>query len=128
MKSYGNTGTPITMDMGGFNIQYREPVLGGNRASFHKTSTLLNAVAEFNTLERTSLSPEGLPFDTPLRIERNDIFGNRTHVWTMDSRYDVPRLIGTFGAEEESRRYRRYSNRSGDRPYRQTRRQPRRSA
>ena len=94
------------MDMGGFNIQYREPILGGNRASFHKTSTMLNAVAEFNTLERTSLSPEGLPFDTPLRIERNDIFGNRTHVWTMDSRYDVPRLIGTFGAEEESRRRR----------------------
>ena len=94
------------MDMGGFNIQYREPILGGNRASFHKTSTMLQAVAEFNTLERTSLTPEGLSFDTPLRIERNDIFGNRTHVWTMDSRYDVPRLIGTFGAEEESRRRR----------------------
>jgi hypothetical protein len=112
-KSYGNTGTPITMDMGGFNIQYREPILGGNRASFHKTDTMLNAVAEFNTLERTS------GFDTPLRIERNDIFGNRTHVWTMDGRYDVPRLIGTFGEEEyqrqERRRYRRYSRRSGDR-------------
>ena len=89
------------MDMGGFSIQYREPELGGNRQSFHKTRTMLQAVAEFNTLERTS------GFDTPLRIERNDIFGNRTHVWTMDGRYDIPRLIGTFGAEEESRRERR---------------------
>ena len=112
-KSYGNTGTPITMDMGGFEILYREPNCGGNRRAFHKTSTMLQAVAEFNTIERTS------GFDTPLRITRNDIFGNRTHTWTMDGRYDTPRLIGTFGHEEECRRerrrYRRYSNRSGDR-------------
>ena len=84
-QSYGNTGTPITMDMGGFYIYYREPILGGNRQSFHKTDTMLNAVAEFNTLERTS------GFDTPLRIERFDTFGNHTHTWTMDGRYDVPR-------------------------------------
>jgi len=115
MKSYGNTGTPITMDMGGFNIQYREPHCGGNRASFHKTDTMLNAVAEFNTLERTS------GFDTPLRIERMDIFGNKTHVWTMDGRYSVPRLIAQYDENgndyerRERRRYRRYSRRSGDR-------------
>ena len=89
-QSYGNTGTPITMDMGGFRIYYREPILGGNRQSFHKTSTMLNAVAEFNTLEHTSMS-EGKPFETPLRIERHDIFGNHTHTWTMDGRYSVPR-------------------------------------
>ena len=94
MKSYGNTGTPITMDMGGFHIFYREPINGGARRSFHKTRTMLNAVAEFNTLERTSLSPEGLPFDTPLSIERHDIFGNMTHRWNMDGRYSVPRLVG----------------------------------
>ena len=95
MKSYGNCGdTPITMDMGGFHIFYREPVLGGNRRSFHKTATMLNAVAEFNTLERTSLSPEGLPFATPLTIERHDVFGNMTHRWNMDGRYSVPRLVG----------------------------------
>ena len=112
MKSYGNTGTPITMDMGGFNIQYREPHCGGNRASFHKTDTMLNAVAEFNTLERTS------GFDTPLRIERMDIFGNKTNTWTMDGRYSVPRLIQSAEDDyrrSERRRYRRYSRRSGDR-------------
>ena len=112
MKSYGNTGTPITMDMGGFNIQYREPHCGGNRASFHKTDTMLNAVAEFNTLERTS------GFDTPLRIERMDIFGNKTHTWTMDGRYSVPRLIQSAEDDyrrSERRRYRRYSRRRGDR-------------
>ena len=112
MKSYGNTGTPITMDMGGFNIQYREPHCGGNRASFHKTDTMLNAVAEFNTLERTS------GFDTPLRIERMDIFGNKTHTWTMDGRYSVPRLIQSAEDDyrrSERRRYRRYPRRSGDR-------------
>ena len=112
MKSYGNTGTPITMDMGGFEIQYREPICGGNRRAFHKTDTMLNAVAEFNVIERTS------GFDTPLRITRMDIFGNKTHVWTMDSRYSVPRLIGGTEHNREykaRRKYRRYSKRSGDR-------------
>ena len=85
MKSYGNTGTPITMDMGGWNIYYREPICRGNRMAFHKTDTLLNAVAEFNTIQRTS------GFDTPLRIERMDVFGNHTDTWTMDGRYGVPR-------------------------------------
>ena len=122
MKSYGNTGTPITMDMGGFHIFYREPINGGSRRSFHKTDTMLNAVAEFNTLTHTSMS-EGKPFSTPLRIERHDIFGNKTHVWTMDGRYAVPRLIAQYDEQgdevsyqrRERRRYRRYSRRSGDR-------------
>ena len=93
MKSYGNTGTPITMDMGGFNITYREPILGGTRRSFHKTATLMDAVAEFNTLTHTSMS-EGKPFATPLSVERMDLFGNMTHRWNMDGRYSVPRLVG----------------------------------
>ena len=76
-QSYGNTGTPITMDMGGFYIYYREPICGGNRQSFHKTSTMLQAVAEFNTLETTS------GFDTPLRIER----------WTVVMMSHVPRMV-----------------------------------
>ncbi len=86
-KLYGNTGTPITMDMGGFEISYREPILGGNRVSFHKTSTMLNAVAEFNTLERTS------GFDTPLSIKRIGMNGQMTDRWTMDGRYSVPRHV-----------------------------------
>ena len=100
-QSYGNTGTPITMDMGGFKIYYREPILGGNRQSFHKTSTMLQAVAEFNTLETTS------GFDTPLRIERHDIFGNHTDTWTMDGRYDVPRAKNGNPGEPYRRRTRR---------------------
>ena len=110
MKSYGNCGdTPITMDMGGFHIFYREPICGGNRRSFHKTATMLNAVAEFNTLERTSMS-EGKPFSTPLTIERLDVFGNMTHRWNMDGRYSVPRLVG--GESEEKREYRRNRRRT----------------
>jgi hypothetical protein len=93
MKSYGHGTSPITMDMGGFHIYYREPILGGSRRSFHKTATMLNAVAEFNTLERTSMS-EGKPFATPLTVERHDTFGNMTHRWNMDGRYGTPRLVG----------------------------------
>ena len=100
-QSYGNTGTPITMDMGGFYIYYREPICGGNRQSFHKTSTMLQAVAEFNTLETTS------GFDTPLRIERHDIFGNHTDTWTMDGRNDVPRAKNGNPGEPFRRRTRR---------------------
>ena len=100
MRSYGNTGTPITMDMGCFKIYYREPHCGGNRVSIHKTSTMLNAVAEFNTLERTS------GFDTPLRIERYDTFGNHSHTWTMDARYAVPRQ------HRDTVRYRRTKSRN----------------
>ena len=111
-QSYGNTGTPITMDQGGFMIYYREPILGGNRSSFHKTSTMLQAVAEFNTLEHTSMSG-GKPFDTPLRIERHDIFGNHTDTWTMDARYDVPRAQNGNPGEPYRRR-----NRHNQRRYR----------
>ena len=102
-QSYGNTGTPITMDMGGFYIYYREPICGGNRQSFHKTSTMLQAVAEFNTLETTS------GFDTPLRIERFDIFGNHTDTWTMDGRYDVPRVKNGHPYRRRTRRNQRWS-------------------
>ena len=73
------------MDLGGLRISYREPICVGNRFSFLKESTVLQAVAVFNTLERTS------GFDTPLRVERIDTFGNHTDTWTMDGRYSVPR-------------------------------------
>ena len=116
-QSYGNTETPITMDQGGFMIYYREPILGGNRSSFHKTDTMLNAVAEFNTLQHTSMS-EGKPFETPLRIERHDIFGNHTHTWTMDGRYSVPRAMHSSGCDTQGVPYRRRHYR---RAYRQNR-------
>ena len=98
----------LLVDQGGWRIEYREPILGGNRASFHKVSTLSNAVAEFNTLERTS------GFDTPLRITRIDTLGEKTHIFTMQGRYDVPQLVGGYMMDRqartdyhERRRYRR---------------------
>jgi hypothetical protein len=96
------------MDMGCFKIFYREPILGGNRSGIFKTSTMLQAVAEFNLLERTS------GFDTPLRIERIDTFGNHTDTWLMDGRYDVPRHTnGQVGEPSKTlnnrREYERYS-------------------
>ena len=78
----------LLVDQGGWRIEYREPTLGGNRAAFHKVRTLSQAVAEFNTLERTS------GFDTPLRITRISIDGEWTHVYTQQGRYDVPQLVG----------------------------------
>ena len=93
----------LLIDRGGWHIDYREPILGGHRASFHKTDTLSNAVAEFNTLERTS------GFDTPLRITRVDTLGDKTHIYTQDERYSVPRLVGgTMMDTDSPRRTRRY--------------------
>ncbi|MDP6568258.1 MAG: hypothetical protein QF370_00435 [Candidatus Marinimicrobia bacterium] len=98
IKSYGNVaeGCPITMDMGCFKLYYREPICGGNRMflSAH-TATVKDAVAEFNQLCERGAYPftyAGGLFDTPLRIERYDTFGNHTHTYTMDARFDTPRL------------------------------------
>ena len=72
------------MNMGGFKIQYREPHCGGNRVFLScRTATVMDAVAEFNLIKGG--------FDTPLRIERFDTFGNLTDTFTMDGRYGVPR-------------------------------------
>ena len=48
----------------------------------------MNAMAVFNAMEATS------GFDTPITVERRDVFGNMTHRWNMDGRYGVPRLVG----------------------------------
>ena len=100
------------MDMGGFEVLYRNE-LGGNRRAFFKCSDHNEARAEFNRYYGDKVD------ETPLRITRNDVFGNRTHTWTCDNNWDsCLRLIGTFGHEREQRerrRYRRYSKRSGDR-------------
>ena len=82
--SYGNTGTPVTMNMGGFKIQYREPICGGNRVFLStRTATVMDAVAEFNLIKGG--------FDTPLRVERYNFDGKLTDVFNMDGRYGVPR-------------------------------------
>ena len=48
----------------------------------------MNAMAVFNAMDSTS------GFDTPVTVERRDVFGNMTHRWNMDGRYGVPRLVG----------------------------------
>ena len=80
-KSYGNTGTPITMDMGGFYVYYRNH-LGGARKAFHK-------VANHNEARDETLNLHGGEIDvSPVKVERIDIFGNHTHTWTSDCIWD----------------------------------------
>ena len=99
MKSYGNTGTPITMDLGIFKVFYREPNCGGNRIYLAKVATLMDAVASFN------LHKGG--FNTPLTVERIDMTGEMSHRWNLDGRYSVPRLVGGSSTERRRRRTRR---------------------
>ena len=121
-QSYGNTGTPITMDMGGFRIQYRN-IAGSNRVTFFKVADHNEARQEFNAILGGDVD------ETPLRIERFDIFGNHTHTWTCDNNWDsclrlqwtdrdeYENRVGNTREEyerQERRRYRRYSKRSGE--------------
>ena len=81
MLSYGNTGTPVTMDKGGFKIQYRNE-LGGNRMAFFKVANHNDARNSFNEIHGGEVD------ETPLRIERFDVFGNHTDTWTCDNNWD----------------------------------------
>ena len=83
-KTYGNgTGTPITMDMGGWRITYHKR--GEVDVAFFKERTLSNAVAVFNSLDRTTGFNAGT-----LTIDRIDTFGNLTDTWTQEGRYGTP--------------------------------------
>ena len=74
----------LIIDKGCFKIYFRDPISTGNRLFLStRTATVMDAVAEFNLIKGG--------FDTPLRIERFDVFGNLTHTFTMDGRYGVPR-------------------------------------
>ena len=109
-KSYGNTGTHITMDMGGFNVHYRNH-LGGMRKAFFKD-------ANQNEARNSTLELYGDTIDdSPCRIERFDIFGNHTHTWTSDNIWDSCLMLQWKDDydKQERARYRRYSKRSGDR-------------
>jgi len=112
-KSYGHgTDTPITMDMGGFYVHYRNH-LGGARKDFHKVVDHTNALRETIVLHGGEID------DSPCRIERIDIFGNHTHTWTSDNIWDSCLRLQWSDRDDyerrERRRYRRYSNRAGDR-------------
>ena len=82
-KTYGNTGTPITMDMGGWRITYNKR--GEVKVGFCKERTLSNAVAVFNSLDHTTGFNAGT-----LPIDRIDTFGNLTDTWLQEGRYGVP--------------------------------------
>ena len=81
MKSYGNTGTPITMDMGGFYCYYRNN-LGGARTAFFKVSTHNEARNEVLNMYGGNID------ESPLKVERIDTFGNHTHTWYSECIWD----------------------------------------
>ena len=83
LKSYGHGTSPITMDMGGWRITYTKR--GEVDVAFMKERTLSNAVAVFNTLDRTTGFNAGT-----LTIDRIDTFGNLTDTWTQEGRYGTP--------------------------------------
>ena len=86
----------IMLDRSVWEINYREPICGGNRVFLAKVATLMDAVASFN------LHKGG--FDTPLSVERIDMSGEMTHRWNLDGRYSVPRLVGGTSTERRQRR------------------------
>ena len=66
----------------GWRIHYNKD--GSSDVAFLVERTLLDAVAVFNTLGRTS------GFDTDLTIERVGTYGDVTNTWVMAGRYGVP--------------------------------------
>ena len=87
LKSYGHGTSPITMDMGAWRITYNHPNKGIMVSLFNER-TLMNAVAVFNSLDRTTGFDAGT-----LTIDRIDTFGNLTHTYTQEGRYGVPRRV-----------------------------------
>ena len=78
------------LDRSVWEINYREPICGGNRVYLAKVATLMDAVASFNLHEGG--------FDTPLSVKRIDIDGQMTDRWCMDGRYAVPRHVESRGS------------------------------
>ena len=85
-KTYGHGVSPITMDLGGWRITYHKA--GQVDVAFMKERTLMNAVAVFNSLDRTTGFDAGT-----LTIDRIDTFGNLTDTYTQEGRYGVPRRV-----------------------------------
>ena len=107
----------------GFIIFYNDPnvssrvsmhrsIIGlhNSRAVMSNVSTLMDALAEFNTLERTS------GFDTGcMVIERQSHDGRLTHRWTVNGRYGVPKEVArgrTVGRPSKKRRVSRNRRRT----------------
>ena len=104
-KSYGNTGTPITMNMGGWRITYHKDGEVQIPALFCE-ATLMNAVAVFNTLDSTTGFDAGT-----LTIDRIDTFGNLTDTFTQEGRYGIPHNVRSIHATHARRKNRAYVRR-----------------
>ena len=100
-KSYGNTGTPITMNMGGWRITYHMD--SEVKTAFFCEATLMNAVAVFNSLDSTTGFDAGM-----LTIDRIDTFGNLTDTYTMEGRYGVPHRVRSVRHSDTRRKKRAY--------------------
>ena len=104
-KSYGNTGTPITMNMGGWRITWHQD--GEIKSGHFCEATLMNAVAVFNSLDSTTGFDAG-----PLCIDRIDTFGNLTDTYTMNGRYGVPHNVRSINETHARRKNRAYHRRT----------------
>jgi hypothetical protein len=100
-KSYGNTGTPITMNMGGWRITYHMD--SEVKTAFFCEATLMNAVAVFNSLDRTTGFDAGT-----LTIDRIDTFGNLTDTYTQEGRYGIPHSVRSVRHSDTRRKKRAY--------------------
>ena len=103
-RSYGNTGTPITMDMGGWRITYTKD--GEIKVGLFNEATLSNAVHVFNSLDHTTGFDAGT-----LTIDRIDTFGNLTDTFTQEGRYGIPHNVRSLNNTHRRRARRAYKRR-----------------
>ena len=104
-KSYGNTGTPITLNLGGWRITYTQD--GEIKVAHFNEATLSDAVHVFNSLDHTTGFNSGT-----LTIDRLDTFGNLTDTFTEEGRYAVPHNVKSLSRIRYRRRTRAYKRRA----------------
>jgi len=104
-KSYGNTGTPITLNLGGWRITYTQD--GEIKVAHFNEATLSDAVHVFNSLDHTTGFNSGT-----LTIDRLDTFGNLTDTFTQEGRYAVPHNVKSLSRIRYRRRTRAYKRRA----------------
>ena len=103
-KSYGNTGTPITLNLGGWRITYTQD--GEIKVAHFNEATLSDAVHVFNSLDHTTGFDAGT-----LTIDRIDTFGNLTDTFTQEGRYGVPHNVRSLNNTHRRRARRAYKRR-----------------
>ena len=79
----------LLTDNGGFRITYAHPTKGLS-VSMMKESTLMNAMAVFNTLDHTT----GFECLGAIVVDRLNTDGVLTDTFVMDGRYGVPKRTG----------------------------------